>query len=82
MNWNRTQKGTRMTSDTGSLFYRILRALLVQSGKMRKEGDMISVYKYIKPQNSLEREQLFKLKDNVGTRTNGYKLAENKLVWK
>lgn len=34
------------------------------------------------PQNPQEREQLFKLKDNVGTRTNGYKLAENKLVWK
>lgn len=43
---------------------------------------MISVYKYIKPQNPQEREQLFKLKDNVGTRTNRYKLAENKLVWK
>lgn len=43
---------------------------------------MISVYKYIKLQNPQETEQLFKLKDNVGTRTNGYKLAENKLVWK
>lgn len=43
---------------------------------------MISVYKYIKPWNPQEREQLFKFKDNVGTRTNGYKLSENKLVWK
>lgn len=47
-----------------------------------ERGAMISVYKYIKPQNPQEREQLFKLKDNVGTRTNGYKLSENKLVWK
>ena len=42
---------------------------------------MISVYKYIQPQNPQEGERLFKLKDDVGTRTNAYKLAENKLVW-
>lgn len=38
MNWKRAQKGTRMTSDMGNPLYRILRALLVRSGKMRKEG--------------------------------------------
>lgn len=32
------ERAERMANDTENLFYRILRALLVQSGKMTKEG--------------------------------------------
>ena len=36
------------------------------------------VYKYIGKVKITEREELFKLKDSAGTRTNGYKQAGNK----
>lgn len=39
---------------------------------------MIILYKHIKGINVKEGEELFKLKDNVVTRANGYKLAMNK----
>lgn len=40
--------------------------------------DMISLCKYIGGLNTRESEGLCKLKDNVGTRPNRYKLAMNK----
>lgn len=39
---------------------------------------MIAVYKYIRRINTRKAKEQFKLKDNVDTRTNGYKLALNK----
>lgn len=39
---------------------------------------MIAVYKYIRRINTRKAKEQFKLKDNVDTRTNGYKLAVNK----
>lgn len=39
---------------------------------------MIAVYKYIRRINTRKAKEQFKLKDNVDTRTNGYKLAMNK----
>lgn len=39
---------------------------------------MIAVYKYIRRINTRKGKEQFKLKDNVDTRTNGYKLAMNK----
>lgn len=46
--------------------------------KQRLRSDMIILYKHLKGINVKEEEELFKLKDNVGTRANGYKLAMNK----
>lgn len=37
----------------------------------RLRGDGIAVYKYIKGVNTREGRELFKLRDNAGTRTNG-----------
>lgn len=39
---------------------------------------MIIFYKYIKGVNTREREELFKLSKNIGTRTNRCKLMKNK----
>lgn len=39
---------------------------------------MIILYQHLKGINVKEEEELFKLKDNFGTGTNGYKLAMNK----
>lgn len=39
---------------------------------------MIIFYKYIKGVNTREREELFKLRNNTGTRTNRCKLMKNK----
>lgn len=39
---------------------------------------MIAVYKYLRRINTGKAKEQFKLKDNVDTRTNGYKLAMNK----
>lgn len=41
-------------------------------------GDMNALYKYIRGVNTREREEQFKLKDNIGTRGNGYKWPMNK----
>lgn len=46
--------------------------------KRRLIADMIAVYKYIGRINTRKAKEQFKLKDNVDTRTNGYKLAMNK----
>ncbi|RMC07690.1 hypothetical protein DUI87_17167 [Hirundo rustica rustica] len=46
--------------------------------KQRLRSDMIILYKHLKGLNVKEEEELLKLKDNVGTTANGYKLAMNK----
>lgn len=39
---------------------------------------MIILYKYIRGVNTRDREELFKLRKNIGTRTNRCKLMKNK----
>lgn len=39
-------------------------------------------YKYIRGVSTMEGGELFQPKDSAGMRTNGYKLAMNKLGWK
>lgn len=46
--------------------------------KQRLRSVMNILYKHHKGINVKEEEELFKLKDSVGTRANGYKLAMNK----
>lgn len=38
---------------------------------------MIAAYKYIQGGKHTEKKELFKLKENTGMRTNGYKLVLN-----
>lgn len=45
--------------------------------KQRLRGD-IPIYKYISRINTGEGQKLFKMKNNVGTRTVGYELITNK----
>lgn len=51
---------------------------LFSLAKLRLIANMIAVYKYIRRINTREAKEQFKLKDNVDTRTNGYKLAMSK----
>lgn len=46
--------------------------------KQRLRRNMIILYKHVKGINVKEGEELFMLKENVGTGANGYKLAMNK----
>lgn len=46
--------------------------------KQRLSRDMIAVFKYVRETNTKKKDELFKLKYNAGTSTNGYKLALNK----
>lgn len=43
-----------------------------------KRGDLISVCKYIGEIKTEKGEELFKLRNNAVTRTNGFKVARNK----
>lgn len=44
----------------------------------RLRRDMIAVNKYVKEVSTGEGKEILEPKDNVGTETNGYKLARNK----
>lgn len=46
--------------------------------EQRLRGYTNALYKYIRGVNTREREEQFKLKDNIGTRANGYKWPMNK----
>lgn len=46
--------------------------------KWSLRGGVIILYKYIKGVNTRDREELFKLRKNIGTRTNRCKLMKNK----
>lgn len=47
--------------------------------EQRLGGGMIALYKYIREVNSRQGGELFRRKDNAGTRTNGEELARNKI---
>lgn len=51
---------------------------LFNLAKQRLRGGVNAVYKYIRRVNTREGEEQFKLKDNIGTRGNGYKWPMNK----
>ncbi|CAM4599933.1 unnamed protein product [Lepidochelys kempii] len=74
------RRATRMIRRMENLSYeRRLKELgLFSLTKRRLRGDMIALYKYIRGINTREGEELFKLRTNVDTRTNGYKLATRK----
>ncbi|CAM5111945.1 unnamed protein product [Natator depressus] len=74
------RRATRMIREIENLSYeRRLKELgLFSLTKRRLRGDMIALYKYIRGINTREGEELFKLSNNVDTRTNGYKLAIRK----
>lgn len=65
-------------------------ACAVHSGKMKLLGYMITCYKYIKEGKGKWKlipglQKLFKLGDNVGTKSNRYKLATNRFrleIWR
>lgn len=73
------KKAVGVSSRTESLSYvRRLQKCPTRLTKQRLRRDMIILYKHVKGINVKEGEELFKLKDNPGTRANGYKLAVNK----
>lgn len=51
---------------------------LFNLAKQRQRGDMNVLYKCIRGVNTREGEEQFKLKDNTGTRGDGYKRPMNK----
>ncbi|CAM4560969.1 unnamed protein product [Lepidochelys olivacea] len=75
------RRATRMIRGMENLPYeRRLKELgLFSLTKRRLRGDRIVLYKYIRGTNTGEGEELFKLRTNVDTRTNGYKLATGSL---
>lgn len=73
------RKAVRMSRRLESLSYvRRLQKCSTCLTKQRLGRDMLILYKHVKGINVKEGEELFKLKNNVGTRANGYKLAMNK----
>ncbi|CAM4504902.1 unnamed protein product [Lepidochelys kempii] len=74
------RRATRMIRGMENVSYegRLKELGLFSLNKRRLRGDMIALYKYIRGINTGEGEELFKLSNNVDTRTNGYKLATRK----
>ncbi|CAM5141001.1 unnamed protein product [Natator depressus] len=74
------RRATRMIRGMENLSYerRLGELGLFSLTKRRLREDMIALYKYIRGINTREGEELFKLSNNVDTRTNGYKLTTRK----